>query len=124
MMSIAAVMAELKTAKPDANVYFDFGGCVPTRVDSWRGSYAEPAIGWEPSGYTGNGKPPTVTDLMAELERATDGREYSGWKGGEYSYSDSNTLHVDNCGDSTHTEIVRVEVDDWRVVLHTQMLES
>lgn len=124
MMTIDAVLQELKAAKPDARVYFDFANCVPTTVNSWRGIYDEPALGWQPAGYSGNVKEyPTAASLIRELERAIDGREYSGWKGGEYRYCGKHTLHIDNPGDSTNTEIVRVELDDWRVLLHTRTEE-
>ena len=118
-MKIGAIKEKLKTADQTHSVYFGFAGCVPTTVDSWRGIYAEPALGWAPSGYSGNGKAPTVADLLEELNKATDGREYTGWKGGEYRYSDGDTLHVDNPGDSTNTEITWVELKGWCVVLHT-----
>lgn len=118
-MNIGDVKHMLRRADPNHNVYFSFAACVPTTVQSWRGVYAEPAIGWEPSGHSGAGVAPTVAALLEELEKATDGRKYSGWKGGEFAYRDSDTLHVDNPGDCTNTEISRVELQDWRVILHT-----
>jgi len=41
-------------------------------------------------------------------------------KGGEFAY-DTKTARftVDNPGDSSHTEIVRVEITEYDVVLHT-----
>jgi len=118
-MNIGEVKRMLRKADPSLTVYFGFASCVPTTVGSWRGIYAEPAIGWAPSGRNGDGVAPTVAALLEELERATDGRRYSGWKGGKYAYRDSDTLHVDNPGDCTNTEISRVELQDWRVILHT-----
>lgn len=120
MMTIDDLLYDLRKAKTDAVVMFDFCNCAPTTVGSWRGIYAEPALGWIATGYSGNGKQPTVADLIAELERAIDGREYTGWKGGEFSYNGRDTLHIDNAGDWTNTELVRVENDDWRVLLHTR----
>lgn len=123
MMTIAELLQDLKRAKPDAEVIFDFGRCAPTTVASSRGDYSQPALGWCATGYSGGGKAPTVTDLIAELERATDGREYTGWKGGEYTYTPQHTICVDNPGDWTSTQLVRVEDQEWRVVLHTRMEE-
>jgi hypothetical protein len=120
MMTIDDLLYDLRKAKPDAVVMFDFCNCAPTTIGSWRGIYAEPALGWIATGYSGKGKTPTVADLIAELERAIDGREYTGWKGGEFRYTGSDTLHIDNNGESTNTELVRAENDDWRVVLHTR----
>ena len=120
MMTINEILKELRRAKPDGRVYLSFCRCVPTTVRSWRGIYAEPALGWQPGGYSCDVKEyPTAASLIAELERAIDGREYTGWKGGEYKYAGNETLHVDNSGDCTNTEIQRVEVKEWEVVLHT-----
>jgi len=118
-MNIGQIKEELKKADPTHSVYFSFACCAPTTVNSWRGIYAEPAIGWAPTGYSGTADAPTVSVLLKELEDATDGREYTGWKGGEYRYRDSHPLHVDNPGDSTYTKIERVELKAWCVVLHT-----
>lgn len=120
MMTIAELLSDLRKAKPDAQVYFDFCRCVPTTVDSSRGDYSKPALGWASTSYSGDGKAPTVQDLIAELERSTDGRSYTGWKGGDYRYSTRHTICVDNPGDWTSTELVRVEDDEWQVILHTR----
>jgi hypothetical protein len=125
MMTTNKLLEILRGAKQDGRVYLSFCRCIPTVVKSWRGIYAEPALGWEPGGYSGNVKEyPTVATLVAELKRAIDGREYGGWKGGEYSYDGNETLHVDNYGDCTHTEIVRVEVKKFEVVIHTATEEN
>lgn len=113
-MQIGKLKAVLENAKPDAFVVFSFGCCRPTTGNSWRGIYAEPAIGWEPDGET------KVSDLILELNRLTSGEVFYGWKGGEYTYTDSDTLHVDNPGRYTCTEITHVTVKDWEVVLHTE----
>lgn len=122
-MKIGELIQRLKMAeKQDAEVWFDFAGCVPTTVDSWRGIYAEPALGWKPTGYSvtphDHGNSITVAMLIAELEGCI-GREYTGWKGGEYTYTKGDTLHIDNPGDCTHTELSRVEDLGYAVILHT-----
>ena len=120
MMTIKELLYDLRKLKPETEVYFDFAGTTPTTVASWRGVYAEPALGWVATGHSGNGKATTVSDLIIELETAIDGRDYTGWKGGEYSYSENNVLHIDNPGGCTNTELVRVEDNDWCVILHTR----
>jgi hypothetical protein len=119
-MKTIDVLAALRSVKPEARVYFAFGRCVPTTVDSWRGDYAEPALGWRPAGYSGPvGVYPTVAMLVLELERAISGLPYRGWKGGEYVYHGHEPLHIDNPGDCSATGIVRIEVKDHEVVIHT-----
>jgi hypothetical protein len=119
-MTINELIDRLRCAEPDARVRFSFCGCVPTTVGSWRGIYAEPAIGWQPADYSGYVKDyPTASSLIAELERSIDGRSYIGWKGGEYRYTGDQTLHVDNYGDYTKTEIYQVVAIDSDVVMYT-----
>lgn len=117
-MTIGELIEILERCKPEAHVYFGFGGCFPTKVNSWRGIYAEPALGFSGGEY-GKWESPTVEKLIAELRSAVDGRTYSGWKGGDYAYGLTDTLHIDNPGNSTHTELIRVERDDYAVHLHT-----
>jgi hypothetical protein len=120
MMTIGEVLDALENADPNGSVYFDFGGFVPEKVDSWRGIYSEPALG-----YTRDYKDAIniVQGLINELENAIDGRKYTGWKGGDYTYTRDSPLHIDNPGDCSSTEIVRVEDCGWRVVIHTTIEE-
>lgn len=126
MMTIGQLISELKKAKPEAQVKFDFCGVMPTHVHSDRGIYEHAALGWAPSEYWfGRGglklnDYPTVASLLKELQRAIDEHViFTGWKGGEYSYDEQTPLHVDNDGESNDTELQWVEDDDWRVILHT-----
>lgn len=120
MMTIDDLLCDLQKANPDATVYFDFCNCFPTIIESWRGVYAEPALGWKSLEYSKRRQAPTVSALIAELRHAKDGRPFTGWKGGEFRFEGSDTLHIDNAGECTNTELVRVENDDWRVFLHTR----
>ena len=128
MMTIGEILKELRRCKRTANVYFDFCGCAPTDVDSYRGRFDFPAIGWMATGYSGSVSSdsyPTVESLMKQLEGAIQPyRIYCGWKGGEYAYSEDSTLYVDNRGDANQTVIVRVEDRDYEVILHTKKLEE
>ncbi len=121
-MKIGEIKKHLQQAKSDMPVYFDFCHCVPTKIDNWRGICAEPAIGWSPSGYSGVGKAPTVQEFVDELNIATSGKIYTVWKGNDFTftYDDSHTLHVDNLGDKTKTEITSIEVGEWCVTIHTR----
>jgi hypothetical protein len=119
-MNIGTIKKYLSVADETLPVYFDFCGCVPTEIGSWRGIYAEPAIGWDSTGYSGGAKAPTVKEFLAELNLATSGKVYKGWKGGEFTYDDTNILHVDNRGDNTSTEIIAVEIGEYEVTIHTR----
>jgi hypothetical protein len=118
-MNIERIKKFLLQANADALVYFDFCDCVPLGISSWRGKYDEPAIGWSPSGYSGNGKAPTAKEFLCELDLATSGMIYTGWKSGDFSYTEQSVLHVDNPGEYTNTEIISVEIGEHQIVLHT-----
>lgn len=116
-MTIGEVIESLKRAKPDLGVAFAFGYVVPTTVASWRGIYAEAALGYKYDGLS-TGRP-KVKDVLKELKKAIDGRTYCGWKGGDFKYTAETPLHIDNPGEYSSTELIRVEVTDWLVTLHT-----
>lgn len=119
MKTINEVLAVLKKADPKAPVYFAPLCVVPTSVDSWRGSYNEPALGWaEP----GNGLyAPTVEKLIKELEESISGKLYYGWKGGEYTFTGDDTLHIDNPGRCNNVEIKEVEDRGYQVLIHLEL---
>ena len=122
-MTLGEIIRELERARPDLDVYFDFAQCVPDGIASWRGIYAEPALGWAATGYSGNGrqKRPTVADVLAQLREPLEPQShYEGWKGGSYSYSEGSPVHVDNPGDCTYTVIDRIDILEDRVVLRTR----
>lgn len=109
-------LIELLKAKPqDVSVSFDFCRVYPTTVDSWRGIYAELALGWT-EGYEGRCE--TVGALVKELESAV-GRTFTGYKGGDYVMDADTPLHVDNYGMASNTDIVAVTGGKWGVVLET-----
>jgi hypothetical protein len=120
MMNIGEVIDALKRADPAVDVRFAFGRLVPTTVNSWRGIYADAALGFEGGDY-GHTRTVTAGSLLRLLEDAiAPGVEFTGWKGGEYRYDRSTPLHIDNRGCCTNTELVRVEVGEFGVVLHTE----
>lgn len=116
-MTIGEVIYSLERAKPDVPVMFSFCGCSPTTVDSWRGIYAEAALGFADDGRSTPN--PTVETLLKELRSAIDGREFHGWKGGNFKYDRNTQLHIDNPGCYTCTELYRIQADEYSVILHT-----
>ena len=124
-MSEAIGMAELhrllKRAKPDATVYLDFGGFArPTTIDSYRGYYDRPALGFVLGGYSGSDHRGTteVRQLLADLERGMRD-DFEGWKGGIYRYSGDETLFVDNPGDSSGIVVTGLVDEGYRVTITT-----
>lgn len=106
-------------------VEYDFGTAIPTTLDSWRGSYSELALGYKLTGYDNNddhfGKI-TAEDLLKELQSAI-GKEYTGWKGGEFIMDEDTPIWVANPGDSGNTGIVDVMDQGYKIVLITAYCE-
>lgn len=119
MKTIKEVLDVLRSAEKDARVYFDFCGTFPTSVESWRGVYSEPALGWASYSHPEYKTAPKVEEVIGAIERAIDGRTFQGWKGGDYSYRDSDTLHIDNQGEYTNTEISGFDVSEHSVTILT-----
>lgn len=115
-MKVGELKNILNKLDKNKKVVFDFCDCIPTTIDSWRGIYAEPALGWKIHGYADT---PTVDQLLTELNIATNGKPYGGWKGGLYAFNDDSKLHVDNPGRCSYTEISGVDHEGYLVVLLT-----
>lgn len=117
--TIGDLIVLLRNCEADARVEFDFPAR-PTTIASWRGIYAEPALGhsshWEHD--------PTVADLIRELENAIDGRTFEGWKGGDYSYSADQILQVANPGAVGHLVISGIAGRSHCAILKTEFQES
>lgn len=107
------------------DVSFDFGSAVPTILDSWRGSYNELALGYELSGYDNNEKhfSDCKADKFLEHLKSVIGKEFYGWKGGEYVMDENTPVWVANSGNSGNTAIVGVLDDGWRLVIITSYCE-
>ena len=116
-MLIRDIKNKLHGKEDNKPVYFDFCALSPTAVDSWRGSYNLPAIGWAQK------TPITVKELLEELNTATSGRIYYGYKGGEYTFNEDHDLYVDNYGVFSETMITDVLDKGWCVILCTQRID-
>lgn len=107
-------------------VQFDFGTAVPTHVDSWRGSYDCPQIGYKLTGYDNDAEhmaEVTAENFIKELELGISGKEYTGWKGGEYTYNADDGLWVSNSGNASGTVIIDIIDKGWYYLLVTAYCE-
>lgn len=107
------------------NVCFDFGSAVPTNLDSWRGSYSELALGYKFSGYDNTKEhfaDITANDLLQELKSAI-GKEYTGWKGGDFIMNEDTPVWVANPGNGGNTAIIGILDAGWQLVILTAYCE-
>jgi hypothetical protein len=110
-------------------VRYDFEFCIPTTLDSWRGSYDELALGWDYQGYAPGDAPDhngteelTLDGLLNELKSAI-GKGFCGWKGGDYVMSRDTPIWVANPGNSGNTTITEVVDNGYEVILMTAYCE-
>ena len=78
----------------DKPVFFDFDDNIPDQLISWRGSYAELCLQY---GKEGGFK--DVVSLLQNLKEAV-GKEFYGYKGGEYLMGKTTPIWIANYGDS------------------------
>lgn len=98
-------------------VSFDFENARPTKFDSWRGVYAELAIGF---GFDGEMPLP---DFIAMAEAAV-GATFDGYKGGEFTMTRDTPVWVANYGNSGNTAVVGVVDLGHQVMLSTGCRET
>ena len=106
-------------------VRFDFGSAIPAHLDSWRGDYAQLALGYKLTGYDSSEEHSAKVTLSDFLDRLKSGvgATYDGWKGGTFVMGRGTDVWVDNPGNYNHTQIASVEDRGWYVVLHTKSIE-
>lgn len=126
-LSLGALIEKLEAVVDKTQeVRFDFEYAFPTRLSSWRGSYAELALGYDLAGYNAQtdkkAKEPTVKELIKHLKHAI-GSSYTGWKGGDFLMGNSTPLWVANDGNVGSTAIVDVFNDGYMVYLITDYCE-
>lgn len=122
-LTLGELVAKLESVKPVYQDYegeekpkvvvFNFEYLHPTGLDSWRGSYSELAIE-----FSADGEAPTVIDFLSSLKAAV-GKEFSGYKGGEFVMGKNTPLWVANYGNSGNTGIVGVRDTEYKVILLT-----
>ena len=117
-LNLGGLIDLLKRSEPGQNVKFDFGGAVPTSVDSYRGYYEDLAIGFDddPDDY------PTVSEFLKMLQEAV-GKEFTGYKGGEYKMTRKSRVWVANYSHTSGTTIVGIRDCNYMTVLHTDWEE-
>jgi hypothetical protein len=111
-MTIGGVLEKLRACAKDKEVRYDFCGLYPTKLCSSRGFYDEAAIGFDVNVVT-------VEEMISDLECAIDGRTFTGYKGGEYEYTEETPLHVDEYGRWTDTRIKSIKEGEFYCYIKT-----
>ena len=131
-LSLGQLISELENLdlkydeKEMKSICFDFGSAIPTTLDSYRGYYDELAIGYTLTGYDNNDNhfgDKKADEFLKEL-KATIGKEFTGWKGGEYTMDENTPLWIANPGNAGGTGVVGVIDVSWQIVILTAYIEN
>ena len=96
-------------------VKFAFEYLKPTGVGSWRGSYNELAIKFDgDKGFTHK--------EFITLLKETVGKQFTGYKGGEYTMGKTTPVWVANYGNSGETAVVDVQQDEYTTYILTKQI--
>lgn len=115
-LNLGQFIEVLEKRPSDQGVMFDFGGCVPTGWDSYRGYYDDLALGFSGE-YGANGL--TLAQLIDNSKRCI-GKDFTGWKGGEYAMDAYSRIWVANPGNTSDTIITGVRDCSWWTVIATE----
>lgn len=108
----------------EATVQYDFEYLFPTSIDSWRGIYAELALNFVVCDYFDNKQiPMNVSDFLKMLEGCI-GKEFTGYKGGEYEMGLDTPVWVANYGHNGNTAVVDILDEGYQVIIITAYMES
>ncbi len=108
-------------SKEEKIVRFDFGTAIPDGTGSWRGDYSEIELNYILTGYD-NGEhhmDEVKLTYLIKILKDSVGREFTGWKGGEFVMQEDTRLWVSNAGNASHTGITGIIDKGYEVILET-----
>lgn len=114
-LNLGELIDLLKKRPKKEPVRFDFGWLVPTKCDSYRGYYEDLAIGFSEERVYPD---PTVAVVLKDLQAAV-GKEFMGYKGGEYRMTRKSRVWAANYGNTSDTAIVGIEDYEGTTILRT-----
>ena len=114
-MTLGELISALERKDEAKHVYFDFVYFAPDGVSSYRGDYSQLAITYSDGGAM------LVGDFLSILREA-NGKEFTGYKGGQYLMHSNTPLWVANNGEAGRTAVVDVNDLDGAVVISTAKL--
>lgn len=113
-LTLGEIILKLEAIKDqEKDVLFEFCQLRPTVLDSWRGSYAELAFGFdEKYPY------PKVKEVLQWCKDAV-GKTFQGYKGGDFTMGKATPVWVANYGNSGDTGVLEIFDDEYSVYIQT-----
>ena len=122
IMTLGQFIKELEKFNPDSIVTLEPLELYPTDFDSYRGYYCDLALGYTTRDGVENR--PCVKDLLQKAKECI-GKEFTGYKGGEFTMSEDTPLWISNYGEVAGTVIAEVkEPLDGYVEIHCYKREN
>ena len=94
--------------KKSERILIDFAGLMPTGLSSYRGYYHQLAIEYDEATWADR-KDMRIAKFLKLCKEAV-GKEFTGWKGGEFTMSKDTPLWVANSGNTGSTIVTGVIV--------------
>jgi len=108
-LSLGELIEKLERVEDKSlSVTFDFCYLPVSGLNSWRGDYAELAVGYTEYGLVGL----TVEAFLTECKAAV-GKRFEGYKGGTYLMDTDTPIWVANWGDSSDTCVVDLRITQY-----------
>jgi hypothetical protein len=121
-LTLGQLKEELQKYAESHSVRFDCPLRVqPTKFASWRGIYAELALGYETVNYSAT---EMTVGMLLSMIKIANGSTYEGWKGGLNRMNLRTPVHVDNRGCYTDTAITGVRFDGTDVLITVKSEED
>lgn len=99
-MTLGALIKALEPIDLEQSIEFCFGGLSPGQFMSWRGAYEELGLDYTDS-------PVKTGDFLALCKEAL-GKEFHGYKGGDFVMTEDSPIWVSKYGVSGHAALVGV----------------
>jgi len=122
ILKIEPIINKGENLEEPPTVVYDFTNQFPTHIDSWRGVYAELALN-HTTYDSGGDTPMNIVDFLEMLKQSI-GKEFTGYKGGEFTMSEDTPIWVANYGDAGSTAVIDVVDNDYEIIIITGLRES
>lgn len=111
-LTLGDLIDRLKALPRDHRIFYDFCGLVPDGLASWRGIYAQLALGWNENAE------PTVGDVL-DLCEGVVGTVRQGYKGGDYRMDRGTPVWAANWGQVGSTAVLDVADRGYWAIIET-----
>lgn len=115
-LKLGEIIEQLRRIPAEQIIYYDFAAMNPTKLLSFRGDYAQLALGW---GHYDTADEMTVGALRVHLSGSL-GEHFEGYKGGGRVATADSIVWVANVGETSDTAISKITNESCGAIIHTR----